>query len=164
MSEPTLESIYAQHRRALLALAVLITDDVAAAEDAVHDAFERLCRTGIAHADDPTAYAFAAVRHAAIDQARRRRPGQQTGELGCSIFQDPSPGPMHELLSAERDRLLSESIDALPAEIREAVVLRVYAGLSFAQIAQVIGCPLPTAATRYRRALGRLRQQLEKLV
>ena len=161
MSEPTLESIYARHRKALFALALSVTGNVATAEDAVHDAFARLCRTGLAHVDDPTAYVFAAVRHAATDQARRR-PIRE--EPGCSLFKEPSPGPLLDAVSAERDRLLAESIDTLPAEMREAVVLRVYAGLSFAQIAQVTGCPLQTVATRYRRALGRLRDQLENLV
>ena len=50
MNEPTLESIYARHRKALLALALSVTGDVARAEDAVHDAFARLCRNGLADA------------------------------------------------------------------------------------------------------------------
>jgi len=164
VNEPTLESIYARHRKALLALALSVTGDVARAEDAVHDAFERLCRIGLARAEDVTAYVFAAVRHSAIDQTRRHRPGGEFTESSCSIFQEPACGPVHNVLSAERDRLLAESINALPREMREAVVLRAFAGLSFAQIARVVDAPLATIATRYRRALDRLRERLENLV
>ena len=38
--------------------------------------------------------------------------------------------------------------------------LKIYGGLTFREIAQVTGVPLPTAASRYRSALERLRPLL----
>src|SRR5437868_4364722 len=66
------ERIYAEHRRGLFALALTIARCSARAEDAVHEAFVRLWsgRDRLA-VDDPVAYAYAAVRRAAIDQVRR---------------------------------------------------------------------------------------------
>jgi RNA polymerase sigma-70 factor (ECF subfamily) len=164
VSEPTLESIYARHRRALFALALSTTGSIPAAEDAVQDAFARLCRRGIFNAADPVAYVFGAVRNAAMDQARRNGPNLESGTETFSLFQAPGRGPHDDALAAERDGLVAEAIDALPPDQREAVLLRVYANLSFSQAAAVIGVPLQTVATRYRRALHRLRDQLEKLV
>lgn len=164
MSEPTLESIYARHRRALFALALSATGNIAVAEDAVHDAFARLCGRGIDHAADPVAYVFGAVRNAAIDQARRTDSDWQPDAATFSLFEAPGHGPHDDALAAERDALVAQAINALPPEQREAVLLRVYANLSFSQAAAVIGVPLQTVATRYRRALHRLRDQLEKLV
>jgi RNA polymerase sigma-70 factor (ECF subfamily) len=164
VSEPTLELIYARHRRALFALALSTTGSAAAAEDAVHDAFVRLCRRGIAGTCDPVAYVFAAVRNAALDQARPTKPARELELAALSLFESPERGPHDDALAAERNGLVAEAIDALPTEQREAVLLRVYANLSFSQAAAVIGVPLQTVATRYRRALHRLRDQLEKLV
>src|SRR4029077_12981839 len=111
------------------------------------------------------AYVFACVRNAALDQMRRRRLARGNGSPSvASIFLDPAPGPEGEAVLAERQRLVATAIDGLPAEQREVVLLRVYADLSFAQIAQVVDAPLPTVATRYRRALQRLRVRLERLV
>jgi len=48
----------------------------------------------------------------------------------------------------------------LPGEQREAVVLRIYMGLSFAEIARVTGCGLNTAVSRYRYGLEKIKQSL----
>src|SRR3954464_10297105 len=81
-----LEDIYARHRQGLFTLALSITRCAARAEDAVHDAFVRLCRrrfvawwfsaTGTARQPDPVAYVFASVRNAAVDLVRRAPPEQ----------------------------------------------------------------------------------------
>ena len=161
-----LEQLYARHRQGLFTVALSITRCAARAEDAVHDAFVRMCRVGTdrsaAAAQDLVAYAYAAVRNAAIDQQRRARTQATAVE---SIFNGVRPAPADRgALDDERERFVAAAIDELPDEQREAVVLRVYAQLSFAQIAVVLDAPLPTVATRYRRALERLRERLGRLV
>ena len=160
-----LEQLYARHRQGLFTVALSITRCAARAEDAVHDAFVRMCRVGADRATaahDPVAYAYAAVRNAAIDQQRRARTQAVAVE---SIFNGVHPAPAERgALDDERERFVAAAIDGLPDDQREAVVLRVYAQLSFAQIAVVLDAPLPTVATRYRRALERLRERLGRLV
>jgi DNA-directed RNA polymerase specialized sigma24 family protein len=48
----------------------------------------------------------------------------------------------------------------LPEEQREALVVWVYAGLTFEQMAEVLGQPLSTVSWRYRRALDRLGERM----
>jgi RNA polymerase sigma-70 factor (ECF subfamily) len=84
--------------------------------------------------------------------------------LPDSIFDVRCGRAEERAISAERQELIAGAISCLPAEQREALVLRIFGGLSFAQIAQVVGAPLPTVASRYQRALERLRERLEKLV
>ena len=55
-------------------------------------------------------------------------------------------------------------MEALPAEKREVVVMKIYSGLTFAQIAAVLDEPLSTVATRYQRALDEIRLLLETRV
>ena len=61
-------------------------------------------------------------------------------------------------------RALADTIAAalleLPDEQREVVSLRLWGGLSFPEIASVTGVPAPTAASRYRAAIERLRLAL----
>jgi RNA polymerase sigma-70 factor (ECF subfamily) len=157
-----LAGLYSRHRQGLFTHALAITGCAARAEDAIHDAFARLSR-GTSQADrDPVAYVFAAVRSAAIDQFRRSKPGAN-GKLPDSIFADASIDPASQAIRAEQDRYIVTAVGQLPAEQREIVVLKVYAGLTFAQIAEVTGHPLQTVASRYRRSLEQLRQSLGKL-
>jgi RNA polymerase sigma-70 factor (ECF subfamily) len=166
-----LEDIYARHRQGLFTLALSITRCAARAEDAVHDAFVRLCRRRpisgasigmeISPGADPVAYVFASVRNAAVDLVRRAPPEQ--GRPG-SIFAGASHPADAGAIDAERRRWVARAVDTLPPEQREAVILRVYAGLSFAQIAATVDAPLQTVASRYRRGLERLRHQLARLV
>lgn len=163
---PDLATVYVRHRQGLFTLALSITRCPGRAEDAVHDAFVRLCRDDESRwrdADEPVAYVFSAVRHAAIDLARRAT----VGGGGASIFENGDAcqsTPDALAVGAERADWVARAVEGLPAEQREAVVLRVYAGLSFAQVAAVVGAPLPTVAARYRRALERLRERLRRLV
>ncbi|MGY8716457.1 MAG: RNA polymerase sigma factor, partial [Verrucomicrobiia bacterium] len=48
----------------------------------------------------------------------------------------------------------------LPSEQREVVVLKVWGGLTFAQIAEQLDLSANTAASRYRYALTKLREAL----
>lgn len=156
-----LEQLYARHRQGLFTAALSITRCAARAEDAVHDAFVRMCRVSAGDAKgDPVAYAYAAVRNAAIDQQRRVK-SQAKAE---SVFDGHHERAEQGAIEAERQDVIASAIEALPDEQREAVVLRVYAQLSFAQIAQVVDAPLQTVATRYRRGLERLRERLGRLV
>jgi RNA polymerase sigma-70 factor (ECF subfamily) len=162
-----LEGIYSRYRQALFTLALSRTGHREQAEDAVHEAFVRLCRLGLGQSSDPVSYVFSAVRNAAIDQVRRMHIAGGNGGNGSlpeSIFDFRCGRAEERAISAERAELIAGAMGCLSAEQREALVLRIFGGLSFAQIAQVVGAPLPTVASRYQRALERLRERLEKLV
>jgi RNA polymerase sigma-70 factor (ECF subfamily) len=154
-----LERIYREHRQGLFTLALAITRCPQSAEDAVHDAFVRLWRSPLRPGGDPVAYVFAAVRNAARDVVRRRR---ATVELSESIFTSHPDDPSSAAAEREEAALLRAAVDSLPDSQRQAVVLRVYAGLTFEQIAGALGEPLPTVASRYRRALERIRDELRR--
>lgn len=155
-----LERIYREHRQGLFALALSITQSRESAEDAVHDAFVRLWRSNVQAQGDPVAYVFASVRNAAIDATRRRK---STAELPESLFAGRRLDPAAEAEQTEQTELLRRAVDGLPEEQREVIVLRLYAGLSFRQMGETLNEPLQTVASRYRRALERVRGQIEDL-
>jgi RNA polymerase sigma factor (sigma-70 family) len=157
-----IEQVYDVHRQGLFSLALSIAGTPEDAEDAVHDAFARLCRSRTNGMADPVAYVFAAVRNAALDRLRNRR---AIPETACPLFRSMacSAGePMRTMLDQERDRQVQAAVESLAAEKREVVVMKIYGELTFAQIAAVLVEPLSTVATRYQKAMDEIRLLLER--
>jgi RNA polymerase sigma-70 factor, ECF subfamily len=63
-----------------------------------------------------------------------------------------------EIENRERARLLQEALKQLPAAQRAVVTLKIWGGLTFAEIATALDIPANTAASRYRYALEDLRK------
>jgi RNA polymerase sigma-70 factor, ECF subfamily len=59
-------------------------------------------------------------------------------------------------------RAVARAMTALPEEQRAAIVLKEYHGLTFQEIAELLGCPLSTVKTRLYQGLTVLRKELER--
>lgn len=137
-----------------------MTDSLPDAEDTVHDVFVELARSRdrLARITDLDAYIFTMLRHA-ISRRRRRRDvnrraintvGRQRAAAGAFTTQPTEPP----------DDALTAAVAGLPPAQREVLALRIDGGLTFAEIAAVIGTSLNTAASRYRYALEKLRNMI----
>lgn len=130
-----------------------------AADDVLQDVFVRLARqrASLAQVDNLVAYVFAVARNESIRYAERRGLEKRRRQplLAEELFL-PSPGddPVWRDDAESATRALSQLSD----EAREVVELKVYAGLAFREIAELLGLPQGTVATRYRTALGRLKE------
>jgi len=86
-------------------------------------------------------------------------------DLGADVEPDPegSPNP-EDLVDRRRAReLLDSLLDALPLELRAVLVLHEIDELSTAEIAEVIGVPAGTAASRLRRARELFTERVQRL-
>jgi RNA polymerase sigma-70 factor, ECF subfamily len=128
------------------------------AEDVVQDVFMALVRSRerLANVSDLTAYLFASLRRAAGRCALRRARSPQASP--AAIFDAVAPTEP----TAPDCLRLQQAIRALPSEQREVIALKIDGELTFAQIAQIIGVSINTAASRYRYALSKLRSSLER--
>ena len=74
------------------------------------------------------------------------------------------PSEAIEDLVARRDltRIVERVMTRLPEEQRTAIVLKEYHGLTFQEIAELVGCPLSTVKTRLYQGLAVLRRELAK--
>ena len=157
-----LERIYSVHRQGLFSLALSITGSPSKAEDAVHEAFGRLLRAGRSPSGDLVAYTFASVRNASLDVRRRETLDRKKAQdAPMMIYREPQARPLEEAEQAEDHARLQKAVMALPEAQREAVVMHIYGGLTFAQAAEASGEPLQTIASRYRRALETLKEAME---
>jgi RNA polymerase sigma-70 factor, ECF subfamily len=59
-------------------------------------------------------------------------------------------------------RAVARAMTVLPEEQRAAIVLKEYHGLTFQEIAELLGCPLSTVKTRLYQGLTVLRKELER--
>jgi RNA polymerase sigma-70 factor (ECF subfamily) len=134
-----------------------MTNSLPDAEDTVHDVFVELARSRdrLARITDLDAYIFTMLRHA-ISRRRRRRDvdrraidavGRQRAEAGHFATQPVEPP----------DDAVTAAVAALPPAQREVIALKIDGGLTFAEIASVLGTSINTVASRYRYAIENIR-------
>jgi RNA polymerase sigma-70 factor, ECF subfamily len=155
--QPHWQRWFEDHAPALVLLARQWCSNPADAEDAVQDAFIRAWSNKQA-VRDPGAYLFQATRSAAIDLLRKRK-RDTLREISTA-----PPAPMFEspLEGDERQQAIQAALATLAHEQREVLVMKIWGGLTFAQIADVLAIPPNTAASRYRYALEALRAKISK--
>lgn len=74
----------------------------------------------------------------------------------------PMPDPTMAAMQSEATEQLKNALKELPSSWQQIVSLRIYENLTFQQIADQLGMPLGTVLTRMRRALERLKHDLNK--
>lgn len=99
---------------------------------------------------------FGLIHRRAIDLARRNDRRQNRENLAGEPAAQEWFAP--EIEDRERARLLQAALSRLPEAQREVITLKIWGGLSFAEIATALDVPPNTAASRYRYALEELRK------
>ena len=100
------------------------------------------------------------VLNVARDSARRQRRRQKT--LHDQRPPQQSTPPVESAARKELQREISTALSALPSQTREPLVLRHYGGLTFAEVAEVLGLPVGTVKSRVQSALLKLRAELKQ--
>jgi RNA polymerase sigma-70 factor, ECF subfamily len=128
------------------------------AEDAVQEVFTALVRSrkALAGVNDLAAYLFSALRRAAARSAQRQKCEPTTSQTVDDV-EAKTDSEKKEHPCAGR---LGKALKELPDEQREVISLKIDGVLTFAQIAEVLGISINTAASRYRYALEKLREIL----
>jgi RNA polymerase sigma-70 factor, ECF subfamily len=102
--------------------------------------------------------------------ARKRRPASQDvdvadAELYGHTEQMSDIGtPEALVLSDEIRRKVADTIQDLPPDLRQAITLRELEGLSYEEIAEVMGCPIGTVRSRIFRARAAIDEVLQPLL
>jgi RNA polymerase sigma-70 factor (ECF subfamily) len=144
----------------LLGAARTMTGSSADADDVVQDLFVELARgrARLAAVADLEAYVFTMLRNAV--RRRGRRAALDRRAVLAIAEGRQAAGGFAAAAADLPDDALAAAVAALPEAQREVVALKIDAGLTFAEIAAVIGTSLNTAASRYRYALEKLRTAL----
>ena len=159
-----LERLYDDHADALFAFLLNLTRDEADTRDALQEIFTKLATRPdlIREARDERGFLIRLAHNLAIDLMRRRaartRAHDALAEEPLKFFaatSDPDEAAFrHEL---------ADALGELPPDQRAVVHLKLWEGLTFDAIAEVLEIPLNTAASRYRYGLDKLRSRLRPL-
>lgn len=110
--------------------------------------------------DNCVAWLFRVVKHRALNHSRsnRRRVAREQQAARSDVHrQDPA-----SQMQAEDDRAeLKRALDGLSDDLRELVVLRIWSGLGWSEIAELTGLSSSTAQRHYVVALKQLKERLE---
>ena len=155
-SRRKIQVFYENHRRQLFVCALSITRCQSSAEDAIHSAFARVLQRDELP-EELRPYLFACVRNAAKDELRKQDSERRKSELFKNRLLPSRNGGTEDRLEAEM--LLEQPT---PDE-RDAIVLRLYSGLTYQEVADLDGTSVNTIASRYRRGIEKIRAYLEEL-
>jgi len=114
-------------------------------------------RRRFAKVENPQAYVFQIARNEATRLGTKTTWWRkQHTQVKLSELVDQTPDHSQEA------ELAAIALEQLTADDRELVELKIFAGLTFREIAEVTDQPQGTVATKYRRALESLRPWLTK--
>jgi RNA polymerase sigma-70 factor (ECF subfamily) len=151
------EAIALPHLDAAYALARWMTRNDADAADVVQEAFLRAFRYFDSYrGEDAKSWLLKIVRRTCYSWFARNRPADVVSLEAEEEFGDAvatSTTDTEALLESRSDlRLLNRLIEALPAPLREMIVLRELHELGYREIAEVTGVPIGTVMSRLHRA------------
>ncbi len=154
-------AIYEKYKCDLVALAVVLLKNTAAAEDVVHDVFLSFLR--LRHfrlTGSLKGYLATCVANGARNVLRNngRRPQEPLEDDLALPSNDSSPDGAAML--SEEGRLLGRALGELPHEQREVVLLHHHGGLKFIEIARSQDVSINTVLGRYRYGLEKLKARM----
>ena len=156
------ESLVHKHHQKVFHLVRGILGDWHQSEDVCQEVFTILYRRieSFRHDSQLSTWIYRVAVNAAI-KARRRGRGAQLDGLRHEDF--PAPGRLcdtqsNEGAAFESEEVLQKLLAPLPEKLRAAVLLREQGGLSYEEIAHVLGCTRGAVEQRLHRAMVSLRE------
>ncbi len=106
-------------------------------------------------------YFFAIARHQLFHHYRTKRRTPYL-DFDASSVTDLAPTPSSAAARGEQRRLLRDALARIPVELQIALEFRFFHDLRGPELAQVLEIPEGTVRSRLRRAIDRLRIELER--
>ena len=162
------DEVYARFAEMVYNLAVRLSGNREEAADLTQEIFLRIYRHLGSFAGRSTLKTWVfriAVNHCR-DRLSRHVPAMQSIDDGVEEegmpIADPGRGPEDLAVAADEGRRVTTGLARLPQVFREAVVLRDLEGLSYEEIAEVLGVRVGTVRSRIARGREQLRLLLER--
>ena len=166
MDEPPTQSDWRcwldQHAPKLLLFARQKARSEADAQDLVQEALVEALQRQADGQPPPLALVYATIHRRAIDLARRED-RRATRELAA--FEPMSDAWFDSSVEdRELQQLMQGAMSRMTDNFRAVVTLKMWGGLTFAEIATTLGIPANTASSRYRYGLEELRRLTKEVL
>lgn len=174
-SREAFEELFSRHHRAVVRFAWRMTGDSSAAEEAAQEIFLRIARAAPMYRPTAkfTTWMYTVARRATLNYLRdTKEDGEKVpilsegeGEDGAYPVQLPGPddrNPEQVVWEAQLTERFRTALGELPEGYRAAFVLNRGDGLSYEEVAQVLGVTVQAVKTRIFRAREMLLSRLSK--
>ena len=169
-STTAFETLYDRHAPSVLAIALKVIGERAAAEDILQETFWRMWKsadTFQSQRGNFTGWLFRIARNLAIDEYRRRGARPKVADAV-----DKDENPLDHVVDLDEDvveqaqtnfknKQIRDALKSLPGEQMQVLVLAYFYGLTRQEIADKTGEALGTIHTRARLGLQKLRVELD---
>lgn len=163
-----LDRLIEQYQHRLLRYLLYLTGSRETAEDIFQETWVRVLERGAQYdgRHDFSTWLFAVARNLVIDLARRKKFASldsMADEEGqpVQIEATGQPSAFDSLVTQQDSERVRSALAHIPAEYREALVLRFHEELSLEEISRVTGAPLGTIKSRIYRGLNTLIPRLK---
>ena len=169
------DQLVSKYQRKLGRLLSRFIRDPAEVEDVTQEAFIKAYRALPAFRGDSAFYTWLyriginTAKNYLVSQGRRAPTTTEFDSEEAETFEDGDQlrdinTPESLLLSKQIGETVNAAMDALPEELRTAIVLREIEGLSYEEIAKVMNCPIGTVRSRIFRAREAVASKLRPLL
>ncbi|MBL8396352.1 MAG: RNA polymerase sigma factor RpoE [Candidatus Accumulibacter sp.] len=169
------ELLVAKYQRKVARLLSRFVHDPAEVEDVSQEAFIKAYRALPSFRGDSAFYTWLyrisinTAKNHLVAQGRRAPTSTEFDAEEAEGFEDAAQlrdinTPESLLLSRQIGETVNAAMDALPEELRNAIVLREIDGLSYEEIASAMSCPIGTVRSRIFRAREAVAEKLRPLL
>ncbi len=130
------------------------------AQDLAQDVFIK-AHQNLRKLEDPSRFApwlYRIAHNEAYSLLRKNRPETDMDAMQHEPWIEPGPG--RRMLPIEVSLAIERALKRLSNEQREAVVLKIYQGFKFEEMADILSCPVSTVKSRLYTALDLLKETL----
>lgn len=162
--EEAFDLLVERHRRRIYSLVCRLASP-AEADDLAQEVFIAAYRTLPGFRGDArfSTWLYRIAVHVCSHHLRRRK--VELSDLDEQFAdEEREHDPERTAMTSELQRQVRDAISALPYKLRLVVILRDLHGLSYEEIAQVVGCPIGTVRSRLHYATDRLESALRPYV
>jgi RNA polymerase sigma factor RpoE len=169
------DQLVSKYQRKLGRLLSRFIRDSAEIEDVTQEAFVKAYRALPSFRGDSAFYTWLyriginTAKNYLVAQGRRAPTSTQFDSEEAETFESGDQlrdinTPESLLMSKQIGETVNSAIDALPEELRRAIVLREIDGMSYEEIAEMMDCPIGTVRSRIFRAREAVAEKLRPLL
>jgi RNA polymerase sigma-70 factor (ECF subfamily) len=156
------EALYRLYYPKLSQFALRYVDSRQSAEDVVHEVFYNVwtARDRLQPQGTLRGYLYSAVRNQSLTYLNERDVKRFTNSDELLQLESLDTGPIDQLSTEELRQAISDALDLIPERRRRIFLMHREDGLTYREIADVLGISVKTVETQMSRSLKFLRQKL----
>ena len=169
------EMLFTKYQRRVSRLVARFVRSEAEVEDVVQESFIKAYRALAKFRGDSAFYTW--LYRIAVNTAKNHLVAASKRPISLSQFEknddddfeedrfiSDSATPEAELITKQIGEAVNKTMDELPADLREAIMLREIEGMSYEDIADAMGCPIGTVRSRIFRAREAISQKIKPML